>query len=253
MKHLLSKAAFAALSLFLVGSAQLFSSNAEAHPQQVNDLRQEIQGRLDTINNGQFELANQIEEMRAEIARLRGQNEVLLNEIESLKARQRDFYLDLDTRVRQLETKAQNPAPPAQTGDTGSNAGSGAGARTGGSYETALGFLKEGRAAEALTELDAYISNHPDSSNLAEAYFWAGTAALQTKNVAAANKYFNTVLGRWPKSAVAPDAMLGLANGQLAINDRRSAKQTLQSLIDRYPSSNAAQTAKQHLSSSTAR
>ncbi len=247
MKHLLSKAAFAAL--FLAGSAQmgLFSSNAQAHPQQVNDLRQEIQGRLDTINNGQFELANQIEETRAEIARLRGQLEVLLNEIESLKARQRDFYLDLDTRVRQLETKAQNPAP-AQTGDAG-----GASARVGGSYETALGFLKEGRAAEALTELDTYISNHPDSGNLPEAYFWAGTAALQTKNVAAANKYFNTVLGRWPKSAVAPDAMLGLANGQLAINDRRNARQTLQSLIDRYPSSNAAQTAKQHLSSSAAR
>jgi len=248
MKHLLSKAALAAL--FLAGSAQvgLFSSNAQAHQQQaqqVNDLRQEVQGRLDTINNGQFELANQLEEMRAEVARLRGQIEILLNEIESLKARQRDFYIDLDNRVRQLETKAQAPAP-AQTSDAGA-------AGVSGNYEAALGFLKEGRAAEALAELDAYINKNPDSGNLPEAYFWAGTAALQTKNIAAANKYFNTVLGRWPKSAVAPDAMLGLANGQLAINDRRNARQTLQSLIDRYPSSNAAKTAKQHLASSAAR
>jgi tol-pal system protein YbgF len=243
MKHLLSRAAFAAL--FLAGSAQvgLFSGNAEAHPQQVNDLRQEIQGRLETINNGQFELANQLEEMRVEVARLRGQLEVLLNEIESLKTRQLDFYKDLDGRMRQLETKVQNQAPPpAQT--TGPS---------GGSYETALGFLKEGRAPEALTELETFINNNPDSGNLPEAYFWAGTAALQTKNVAAANKHFNTVIGRWPKSAVAPDAMLGLANGQLAINDRRNAKQTLQTLIDRYPSSNAAKTAKQHLSSSATR
>jgi tol-pal system protein YbgF len=242
MKPLLSLAAFAALFLACPAQAGLFD-DAEAR-QQINNLKQELQGRLDTVSNGQFELANQIEEMRAENARLRGQLEVLLNEIETLKNRQRDFYIDLDTRMRQLETNAQQHSASTQTGGTGTS---------GGSYESALGLLKEGRTAEALTELDTYINNHPDGDNLPEAHFWAGTAALQTKNVAAANKYFNTVLGRWPKSAVAPDAMLGLANGQLAINDRRNARQTLQSLIDRYPSSNAAKTAKQHLSSSTAR
>lgn len=241
MKHLLPLTAFAAF--FLAGSAQagLFD-DAEAR-QQVNNLKQEMQGRLETVSNGQFELANQVEELRTEVARLRGQVEVLLNEIESIKTRQRDFYVDLDNRMRQLETNAQNPA---SQGARASGAG-------GNSYEAGLALLKEGRAAEALAEFDAFISSHPDSDNLPEAYFWAGTAALQNKNIAAASKYFNTVLGRWPKSAVAPDAMLGLANGQLAIGDRRNARQTLQTLIDRYPSSNAAKTAKQHLASSAAR
>ena len=238
MKHLLPLAAFAAL--FLAGSAHagLFS-DSEAR-QQVSNLKQEVNGRLETISNGQFELANQVEGMRAEVARLRGQIEVLLNEIETLKARQLDFYRDLDNRMRQAET---NSAAAAQT----------SGASGGGGYDAALGLLREGRSAEALAELDAYINSNPDSSNLPEAHFWAGNAALQAKNVAAANKHFNTVLGRWPKSAVAPDAMLGLANGQIALNDRRTARQTLQSLIDRYPSSNAAKTAKQHLSSSASR
>ncbi|MDR2926349.1 MAG: tol-pal system protein YbgF [Azoarcus sp.] len=242
MKHLLPLAAFAAI--FLAGPAQagLFD-DAEAR-QQINGLKQEFQGRLDTVSNGQFELANQLEEIRAELARLRGQNEVLTNEIESIKTRQRDFYVDLDNRTRQLETNSQAAAPTQQGGST---------APGGGNYDTALGFLKEGKAAEALAELDQYINNNPDSASLPDAHFWAGTAALQTKNLAASNKYFNTVLARWPKSSVAPDAMLGLANGQLAINDRRGARQTLQSLISRYPSSNAAQTAKQHLSSSATR
>jgi len=237
MKRLLSLAAFAAL--FLAGSAQaqLFGNNSELR-QQISSLKQEMQGQLDTVKNAQFELANQVEETRAENARLRGQIEVLLNEIESLKNRQRDFYIDLDNRMRQLETNIQNAAS-AQVNTTASS-GSG--------YEAALGMLREGRAAEALAGFDSYINSNPDSNNLPEAHFWAGNAALQTKNIAAANKHFNTVLGRWPKSALAPDAMLGLANGQLAINDRRNAQKTLQSLIDRYPSSNAAKTAKQHLS-----
>jgi tol-pal system protein YbgF len=243
MKSLLPLAALAALFLSNSAQAALFG-DSEAR-QQVSNLKQEVQGvqgRLETISNGQFELANQVEQIRAENARLRGQLEVLLNEIETLKNRQRDFYVDLDTRMRQLETAAAQAPAPAQTGGAG-----------GDGYGSALGLLKEGRTAEALAELDAYINNNPNSDNLPEAHFWAGTAALQSKNVAAANKHFNTVLGRWPKSAVAPDAMLGLANGQLAINDRRNARQTLQSLIDRYPSSNAAKTAKQHLASSAAR
>jgi tol-pal system protein YbgF len=239
MKYLLPLAAFAALSLAGPAQAGLFD-DSEAR-QQINSLKQEMQGRLEAVSNGQFELANQVEELRAEVARLRGQVEVLLNEIESSKTRQRDFYIDLDNRMRQLEAGAQNQA--SQAAHAGST----------GSYEGGLGLLKEGRAAEALTAFDAFISSHPDSDNLPEAHFWAGTAALQSKNIAAASKHFNTVLGRWPKSAVAPDSMLGLANGQLAIGDRRNARQTLQTLIDRYPSSNAAKTAKQHLASSAAR
>jgi len=241
MKRLLSLAAFAALFLAGPAQAQLFGNNSELR-QQINDLKQELQGQLETVKNAQFELANQVELMRAENARLRGQFEVLLNEIESLKSRQRDFYVDLDTRMRQLETQTTAPAQAP--------AASSASSTSGGGYEAALGLLKEGRSSEAFAELETYINNNPESSNLPEAHFWAGNAALQAKNVAAANKYFNTVLNRWPKSAVAPDSMLGLANGQLLINDRRNAQKTLQSLIERYPSSNAARTAKQHLSSS---
>jgi tol-pal system protein YbgF len=239
MKHLLPAAAFAAFLLAGPAQAGLFD-DAEAR-QQIETLKRDFQARLDTVSNAQFELANQNEELRAEVARLRGQAEVLLNEIESLKNRQRDFYVDLDNRIRQVETQAQSststPGPASQTPGS-----------SGGSYEAALNFLKESRPAEALAEFNTFIGNNPDSENLPDAYFWAGTAALQTKDVSAASKHFNTVLSRWPKSAIAPDAMLGLANGQIAIGDQRNARRTLQSLIDRYPSSNAAKTAKQHLS-----
>jgi tol-pal system protein YbgF len=239
MKRLLSLAAFAA-AFSLVGPAQagLFD-DAEAR-QQIDGLKKELNGRLETIQRGQLDQASQNEELRAEIARLRGQVEVLLNEVESLKTRQRDFYVDLDERLRRFEANAANTA--------GQPGAPGAPAAPTGNYEDALNLLKEGHAAEALAELNAFINNNPEAPNLAAAHFWGGTAALQTKDVATATKLFNTVLGRWPKDTVAPDAMLGLANGQIAMGDQRAARRTLQSLIDRYPSSSAARTAKQHLS-----
>ncbi|MDR0702947.1 MAG: tol-pal system protein YbgF [Azoarcus sp.] len=234
MKCFLPLAIAAVFSMAMPAWAGLFD-DAGAR-QQIDELKRELQGRMETVSNGQLDLASQNEELRAEVARLRGQVEILLNEIESLKTRQHDFYVDLNNRLSKFEANAQAPAAP------------GNGGAASGSYESALNFLKEGRPAEALAEFNTFIGNNPESGNLPDAYFWAGTAALQTKNVAAASKHFNVVLSRWPKSSVAPDAMLGLANGQIAIGDQRTARRTLNSLIERYPSSDAAKTAKQHLS-----
>jgi TolA-binding protein len=49
------------------------------------------------------ELVRQLEGVNAEIARLRGQLEVLANENQQIQKRQRDFYLDLDSRLKRLE------------------------------------------------------------------------------------------------------------------------------------------------------
>ena len=69
-------------------------------------------------NIGVVELVRQLDELNAEIARLRGQIEVLANENQQLQKRQRDFYLDLDSRMKRLEGGgSSSPAPPAPSPD----------------------------------------------------------------------------------------------------------------------------------------
>ena len=51
-----------------------------------------------------MELFSQIETLKLEINRLRGQIEVLNNNIETTARRQRDMYQDIDTRLRRIET-----------------------------------------------------------------------------------------------------------------------------------------------------
>lgn len=230
MHKLLPLAVLAALSLAGPAQAGLFD-DPEAR-RQISDLRQELESRLETSNRGQLELAGQNEQLRAEVARLRGQLEVLLNEVESLKQRQRDFYVDLDTRVRNIETAAppalQEPTDPAaETAE----------------YEAALNLLKDGKGREALAAFEAFLTRYPASATAPSAHFWAGNAALQAKEVASADRHFNTVLGKWPDDVIAPDAMLGLANSQQAMGDARTSQRTLQTLVERYPNSNAAQAA----------
>lgn len=54
-------------------------------------------------NKGVVQLLNQVEALNGDISRLRGQIEVLTNEIANAQKRQRDMYVDLDTRLRRIE------------------------------------------------------------------------------------------------------------------------------------------------------
>ncbi|GHU11549.1 tol-pal system protein YbgF [Betaproteobacteria bacterium] len=233
MKRILPLAACAALSFAHSAHAGLFD-DTEAR-QQVENLRQDLQRQVETIHSGLLEQASRQEQTNADMARLRGQLEVVINKLETLDARQRDFYVDQDTRIRRLEGGG-NLAASANEGNAPSHG-----------YDAALRLLKDGKAAEALTALEAFISRNPESVDLPAANFWAGNAALMVKDVSTANRFFNNVLGRWPNDPIAADAMLGLANSYVAMSDTRNAQRTLTTLIERYPNSNAAQAAKQRL------
>ncbi|HMZ28546.1 MAG TPA: YbgF trimerization domain-containing protein, partial [Thauera aminoaromatica] len=112
MKRLLPLAAAFVLIPSAPAHAQLFGGDTEAR-NQIFQLRQDVQGQIETTSRGQLELAMQNEQMRAELARLRGQIELLTNEVETLKQRQKDFYVDLDARLRRYESGAAGAASAA--------------------------------------------------------------------------------------------------------------------------------------------
>src|SRR5690606_19849075 len=60
--------------------------------------------------NPALELSQQIERLRQEVNQLRGQVEVLGNDVQGAAKRQRDMYLDLDSRLKRLEQSATPPA-----------------------------------------------------------------------------------------------------------------------------------------------
>lgn len=247
MKRLLPLAALLALAPAAPAHAQLFGGDTEARNQIIR-LRQDVQGQIETTSRGQLELAMQNEQLRAEVARLRGQIELLSNEVETLKQRQKDFYVDLDARLRRFESAA-TAAPAAAEAAPAATAPAPASAVASESadYEGALALLKNGKHKDAQAAFERFVTRYPAGNFTAGAHFWAGNAALQARDVASATRHFKTVIDKWPKDNVAPDAMLGLANSQQAMNDAAGAKRTLQSLVERYPQSNAAQVARQRL------
>ncbi|MGZ5256302.1 MAG: YbgF trimerization domain-containing protein, partial [Burkholderiales bacterium] len=69
----------------------------------LSKLEDAIKAQASSANQPVLDLANQLQVMREELRALHGQIEVVSNNIEANAKRQRDMYVDLDTRLRRFE------------------------------------------------------------------------------------------------------------------------------------------------------
>lgn len=203
----------------------------------------ELVKRADLTSKNQLDFANQFELMKADVAKLRGQIEVLVYELEAAQQRQKDFYVDLDNRLRKLESaavaqaaKSEAPLQPDPANETRD-------------YELALTAFKGAQYKEALAAFQGFIQNYPSSGLLASAYYWAASSFYQLKDYPHAAELFNHLANSWPNDAKAPDALLAAANAQLEGGDAKAGRKTLETLIEKYPASSTIPSAKARLKS----
>lgn len=94
-----------------------------AQQQQIADLTRqsgELSARINQLENALkaqslLEVLNQVEAAQAEIRTLRGRQEVLSNAIDTATRRQRDMYIDIDSRLKRLEALAPGSGTPPST------------------------------------------------------------------------------------------------------------------------------------------
>jgi tol-pal system protein YbgF len=202
----------------------------------------ELARRADTINRNQIDFANQVEAIKADIAKLRGQIEVLSYELEAAQKRQKDFYVDLDGRLRKLE------APPAEAKpETPVAAPKADPAQETRDYEAALAGLKASKFKEAAASFLAFIKAYPNSSLAASAHYWGAYAHAQARDYAGAAELSGKFAAGWPNDERAPAALESRVASLEAIKDWKGAKAALELLAEKYPNSEAGKKAKLRL------
>jgi tol-pal system protein YbgF len=188
-----------------------------------------------------LELSSQIGAMRDDLQRMRGQVEVLANQAEIAEKRQKDLYLDIDTRLRKLEQAGEKVAEkPAATTVEPSAAENRA-------YQAALDQFKLGNYPLAVSAMQGFLVTYPSSPLAPNAQYWIGMAYSGQRNYKEAINAQRKVLGSWPASEKAPDALLSIASSQETMGDRPGARRSLEELVSKYPASSAAASAKQRL------
>ncbi len=196
--------------------------------------------RIETLlQDRSIELAKLIDELKQDLARMRGQIEVQSNQIETLDRRQKDLYVDLDTRLRKLEASAQAQEKQAASAPDPLAEGK--------AYEAALNQFKLGNYQSSVAAFQNFLATYPNSQQLSSAQYWIGNAYYALRDYKTAIAAQQKVLASWPDSAKAPDALLNIASCQAEMGEAKAARETLQALLKKYPGTPAAEQAKQRL------
>lgn len=205
----------------------------------VEALSRDVNARIDTKadKTSTLDLISQHDQTMQEIDKLRGQIEVLSNDVANAQKRQKDFYVDLDARLRKLE--------PRQVVVDGKQAAVDPSEQS--TYDAALQQFKSGDYKGAAGSLDAFVKRYPESAYAANAQYWLGNAYYALRDCKTAIAAQQVVVKAYADSPKAPDAMLNIASCQSELKDKVGAKKTLNLLLDKYPDSSAAATAKERL------
>lgn len=218
------------------------SSLEESSNQQAEASKQQTRTMLD--------LQSQIEGLNTELRSLRGLSEELAHNLQDADKKQKDFYIDLDTRVRHFETT--EPAVPAPLPAAQLAAASGvpatddpsAGDRA---YEAAYGLFKAGKHQDAINAFQEFLKQFPESVYVPSAHYELGAAYFVLNDYKNALASYQVLASKYSFSQKAPQAMLGIADCQQGLKAITAARKTLRQLIARYPGNEAAGEAKKRL------
>ena len=260
----------------LTQQVKSLGEKAENTEKTLGNIEQEVQKLYRMIDNrAVLDLFQKVDVLADEISQLRGEIEQQTNDLSDIKKRQRELYLDIDRRLRDLENRASAQAPAvapiempildslpepvlpdttAAAGDTGtatpeppveSSQTTGttqpmvATSEERAAYQAAFDTLKEGRYKKAKAEFRQFLTKYPDSSFAGNAQYWLGEANYVTRRFEQGIVEFGLVLKNYPSSSKVPDAMLKLGYTYYELKQFEQAKALLLELRKLYPKSTA--------------
>ncbi|PAV26946.1 tol-pal system protein YbgF [Tamilnaduibacter salinus] len=246
------------LVALLISGAAIAQQSVPAYQSADSEARRQA-----SSNPGVAELYFLVEELKREVSQLRGRVEEQQHQLDQLSRQARERYIDLDQRLLDLSSQQ------AQTSDAGGAATSASasdGANTGGAsvvemteyrapsaeekqaYQAIMTLIQEKKdfpaAVDALYE---FLDTYPQGDRTVNAYYWLGEVYLAMPKLEQARQAFSIVTNRFEDHRKGPDALFKLGVTQARMDESEAARETLRSVGEKYPGSNAAGLAKDYL------
>jgi tol-pal system protein YbgF len=237
----------------------------------------------DIDSSAMTNLVIQVQELQDEVRMLRGQIESQTTELENLKRRQRDQYLDLDRRISDMRndqpvsaggsvvTSGAQPGPVVSPSEDGpevrapmasqseivpidqpvaqSQSAPVSAAEEKAAYDQAFQALKELRYADAAEDFQSFLNQYPNSEYADNAQYWLGESYYVTRNYDIALTSFQTLLDRFPESSKSPDALLKIGYTHYELKQWDQARAALTQVQEKYPDTTLSRLAENRLRS----
>ena len=236
----------------------LFTGNVWAADNSLADLseKQRLQ-RLERLISSDVLLrqTQTMESLRKEISSLRENVEQQEYEIESMKQRQRNLYIDMDRRISNAEAGSRSsaefsaPVPPpnakqvtgvipvATTGDVEGQE----------KYSKAFSLLKEGQYKQSIVAFEKFKAAYPSSKYADNAQYWLGEASYVSRDYKKALTEFQQLVAQYPESSKISGAQLKVGYVYFELKNWSAASDALQKVITLYPGTTVAKKANERL------
>ena len=222
-------------------------------------------------------LSERINTLFDDLAKLRGEVEVLTYSLQTSEERQKVLYKELNERLQKIEDSAvkiennvnsaesppknqpltQNnliiqeevlpeiaPEPIPQAADLPPLVDKNIEYQE---FEDAKKLITATKYKEAFDALDKFVINYPSSELLPEAKYNLGYTQFALRNYKAAINTFNKIVLEYPDNPIAPNSLYQVSNSQIQLTRITKAKQTLRTLINKYPNADIIPSAKKRL------
>ena len=207
-------------------------------------LEQRVTSLEAIAKNGLVDVQAQLEVLKQENSRLKGDLELATHNLDLAQQRQKDLYTDTDVRLRKLESGG---APLAQVSTATEPAAAVKESEEQKQLEAANVLSKAAKHKDAFAAYDKFLKDYPGSAWAADAMYGLGYSQFALKNYKSAIATQQKFLDAYPDSPKVPDAMMNMANSQIQLGQVAAAKKTLRELVNKFPNSELTPTAQKRL------
>ena len=208
--------------------------------------------RLERIleSQGLADMLMRMDNLQNEIQKLRGDLELQSHQLDEIKQRQRDLYVDVDRRLLRLERNepASGGAGDANTGSAATHATAGQSQTTPAAntapvdsageqqaYQKAFDMLRGLRYDQAVTAFRSFLSKYPKGRYAHIAQYWIGEADYAQRKFKEAIGDYQKLIDDYPTSPKLAEAMLKIGYSQYELKNNKAAETILKQLIKSYP------------------
>ena len=204
----------------------------------------DMQAETSRLQQGMLQLQTQIDGLKQTISELRGEKDQLQREIMLLQKSQKEGLASLQERVTKHDQRFSKLEPlvvqidglefqvdPTEKKD----------------FELALATFRKGEFAGAINDFSTFLRKYPETGFRQSALFWLASAKYVKREYLDASNQLKACITMNEGHTKFPEALLTLANAQIELKLPLEAKKSFEDLIAQYPTSEAAEAAKESL------
>ena len=267
--------------IILIAITVIIGAQANARELSIQQRLANVEKQLQQQSDGRTNTADvvvQNQQLQQQVAELKGVIEEQNYQIEKLKEKQKLLYIDIDSRLAELEAGTttntnvtQNVTDTAvATSDTNQGSASSAENTSQGDtdvntidadnsqqqpvlstfqddYDIAFAHLRGGRFLESARAFEDFIQKYPNNELTDNAYYWLGESYYVKRQYPQALAAFQALTQKFPNSSKAPDSWLKIGYSYYEMDDLIKADEGLNKVIDTYPNTDVAKLAKGRL------